>query len=79
MCSGNDWEQLVKRGALHGGDNDSTGIIGASLWGAIYGFEGVIPSFEKLEFRERYNLKSIDSIRLEKAAVELCSLFHEIK
>ncbi len=26
---------------LHGGDNDSTGCIAGSFYGAIYGFNGV--------------------------------------
>jgi ADP-ribosylarginine hydrolase len=31
----------LKLGALHGGDNDTTGTIACAWWGAIYGFEGV--------------------------------------
>lgn len=39
---------------MHGGDNDSTGCIGAALYGALYGFEGV-PScnYRSLEYRQR--------------------------
>jgi len=29
---------------LHGGDNDSTGCIAGSFYGALYGFKGVSPN-----------------------------------
>lgn len=32
------WEELCLRGMLHGGDNDSTGIIAGAIWGAMYGY-----------------------------------------
>jgi len=41
LGSGKDFLELVLRGVLHGGDNDSTGAIAAAWWGAIYGFEGI--------------------------------------
>jgi ADP-ribosylarginine hydrolase len=36
-----DWKELCLRAMLHGGDNDSTGCIAGSFYGAIYGFNGV--------------------------------------
>ncbi|KAH3863491.1 ADP-ribosylhydrolase ARH1-like [Dreissena polymorpha] len=39
-CNGN-WQTLCERGIFHGGDSDSTGIIAGSLFGALYGFNGV--------------------------------------
>ena len=40
-CGGCPQDQLVRRGVLHGGDNDSTGTIAGAWWGACYGFRGV--------------------------------------
>jgi ADP-ribosylarginine hydrolase len=39
-CNG-DWRELCLRAMLHGGDNDSTGSIAGSFYGALYGFDGV--------------------------------------
>lgn len=39
-CHG-DWTELCLRAVLHGGDNDSTGCIAGSWFGAVYGFAGV--------------------------------------
>jgi ADP-ribosylglycohydrolase len=39
-CKG-DWTELCLRAMLHGGDNDSTGCIAGSLYGALYGFSNV--------------------------------------
>jgi ADP-ribosylarginine hydrolase len=55
LGSGDDWIEFMKRGgmypkskctvcltvkiALHGGDSDSTGSIGAAWWGALYGLQ----------------------------------------
>jgi ADP-ribosylarginine hydrolase len=36
-----DWKELCLRAILHGGDNDSTGCIAASWFGALYGFKSV--------------------------------------
>ncbi len=41
LGAGDSWEELCLRAVLHGGDNDSTGIIAGSAWGAMYGFTGV--------------------------------------
>lgn len=34
----NNWNELVLRGVLHGGDNDSTGTICCAFYGALAGF-----------------------------------------
>lgn len=39
-CDG-DWNKFLYWGALHGGDSDSTGAIGAAWFGVLYGFKGV--------------------------------------
>lgn len=39
-CKG-DWIELCLRAMLHGGDNDSTGCIAGSWFGALYGFKEV--------------------------------------
>jgi ADP-ribosylarginine hydrolase len=41
LNAGKNWKDLMKKAALHGGDNDSTGIIAGSWYGALYGFDGV--------------------------------------
>ena len=41
MGSNDNWEELMLRAALHGGDSDSTGCIAGSWFGAIYGFKNV--------------------------------------
>lgn len=52
-CKG-DWKEFVLRGVLHGGDNDSTGVIGGAWFGALYGFNGVIENnYRGLEKRKR--------------------------
>lgn len=45
---------VIARGVLHGGDNDSTGIIACSWHGAFYGWEGVPDGgYGDLEYRFR--------------------------
>ena len=39
-CNGS-WNELCLRAMLHGGDNDSTGCLAGSWFGALYGFQGV--------------------------------------
>lgn len=47
---GGDWNEFLKRGALHGGDSDSTGAIGAAWFGVLFGYKGVPENhFENLE------------------------------
>ena len=51
---GDSWEELCKRGMLHGGDCDSTGIIAGSCWGAMKGFEGVPKGhYWNLEYKDK--------------------------
>eukprot|EP01136_Pigoraptor_vietnamica_P024538 Opistho-1_new@77683 len=48
------WEELVKRGVLHGGDNDSTAILCCGWYGAMHGFEGVPEcNHATIEYRDR--------------------------
>ncbi|XP_005999150.1 ADP-ribosylhydrolase ARH1 [Latimeria chalumnae] len=48
------WLELAHRAFFHGGDSDSTGVIAACWWGAMYGFKDVPPSNRKnLEYRDR--------------------------
>jgi len=54
LGSGESWIELALRGILHGGDNDSTGVMCAAWFGALYGFKGVpLKNFQNLEYRER--------------------------
>jgi ADP-ribosylarginine hydrolase len=41
LGAGSSWEELCLRGALHGGDSDSTGCIAGAWFGALYGLDGV--------------------------------------
>lgn len=53
LGAGDDWENLMERGALHAGDSDSTATIAGAWWGAIYGFYKVpTPNTEHLEKKE---------------------------
>jgi len=46
-----NWIEFLKRGALHGGDSDSTAAIGAAWFGVLYGFQGVPENhYKKLEY-----------------------------
>ncbi|KAL9653254.1 hypothetical protein ABK040_010961 [Willaertia magna] len=38
----NNYEEVIKRGALHGGDSDTTGTIVMAWYGALYGFTNVV-------------------------------------
>ena len=54
LWSGSDWEKFCLSGIIHSGDNDSTGAIGGSIFGAMYGFAGVPkPHYEKIEYFDR--------------------------
>ena len=47
------WETLLYFSTLHFGDNDSTGIIAGSWYGALFGFHGFKKeSIEQLEFKD---------------------------
>mgnify|MGYP001145889134 CR=1 FL=1 len=52
LGAGDNWEELMLRGALHGGDCDSTGTIAAAWFGALYGFIDVpLSHYEQVEKR----------------------------
>lgn len=52
-CHG-DWKELGHRAMFHGGDSDSTGSIAGSLFGAVYGFDGVPErNYKYVEFRRQ--------------------------
>eukprot|EP00455_Lapot_gusevi_P048960 TRINITY_DN6854_c0_g2_i3.p1 TRINITY_DN6854_c0_g2~~TRINITY_DN6854_c0_g2_i3.p1 ORF type:complete len:386 (+),score=44.75 TRINITY_DN6854_c0_g2_i3:43-1200(+) len=45
------WNELVLRGVLHGGDNDSTGTIAAAFYASVFGFRHVPKSnYQHVEF-----------------------------
>jgi ADP-ribosylglycohydrolase len=41
LSSKENWEELCWKAMLHGGENDATGCIAGSLYGALYGLKGV--------------------------------------
>lgn len=48
----NSWEELCLAGMLHGGDNDSTGVMAGCWWGALYGMDQVPKcNYKDLEYR----------------------------
>lgn len=62
------WDELCSRSMFHSGDSDSTGVIAAACFGAMYGFKGVPdPNHKNLEYRDR----------LVKAGTVLFTLTHE--
>lgn len=55
LASKNSWHELCSRSMFHGGDSDSTGVIAAACFGALYGFEGVPEcNFRNLEYKSRF-------------------------
>ncbi|XP_059157146.1 ADP-ribosylhydrolase ARH1-like [Physella acuta] len=54
LGAGDNWKELCYRSMFHGGDSDSTGVIAACCFGALYGFKNV-PSANHMhvEFRQR--------------------------
>jgi ADP-ribosylarginine hydrolase len=53
LGAGDDWENLMERGALHAGDSDSTATIAGAWWGGLYGFHNVpTKNTAKLEKKE---------------------------
>lgn len=53
LFSVDDWSKFCTYACFHGGDSDSTGAIGASWFGALYGMKGVPENhFKDLEKRE---------------------------
>jgi ADP-ribosylarginine hydrolase len=53
LGAGDDWENLMERGALHAGDSDSTATVAGAWWGAFHGFHHVpTPNTQHLEKKE---------------------------
>jgi ADP-ribosylglycohydrolase len=53
LDAGKNWEKLVIYSMMHIGDTDTTGAIAASMYGALYGFDGVPENFlEHLEYKK---------------------------
>ncbi|XP_052102495.1 ADP-ribosylhydrolase ARH1-like [Mytilus californianus] len=70
LGSGDSWIEICKRGILHYGDNDSTGVMAGCWFGAMYGLLGVPDNHhKKLEYRKR----------LEEAGEKLYKLAHKGK
>ena len=54
LGAGPSWSELCYRGMFHGGDSDSTGILAAGMWGAMYGMKDVPEkNHQELEYRDR--------------------------
>ncbi len=63
---GGDWRELCERAVLHGGDNDSTGCIAGSFYGAVYGFEGVCKgNYADLEYAQRISRCGEETYRIQ--------------
>ena len=57
LGAGASWEELCSRAMFHGGDSDSTGVIAAAWWGAMYGMDEVpVSNYNNLEYRERIEI-----------------------
>jgi hypothetical protein len=54
LSAGDSWSECCLRGVLHGGDNDSTGVLIGAWYGATYGFAGVpVGHYQQLEYHDR--------------------------
>ncbi|MBN3311760.1 ADPRH hydrolase, partial [Atractosteus spatula] len=54
LRAGDSWTSLADHAFFHGGDSDSTAVIAAACWGAMYGFQGVPKcNYGNLEYRKR--------------------------
>lgn len=54
LRAGESWVELANHGFFHGGDSDSTGVIVAAWWGALYAYTGVPKvNYKGLEYRAR--------------------------
>ncbi|XP_062313239.1 ADP-ribosylhydrolase ARH1-like isoform X1 [Osmerus eperlanus] len=54
LRAGESWVELANHGFFHGGDSDSTGVIAAAWWGALYAYTGVPKvNYKGLEYRAR--------------------------
>ncbi|XP_072039310.1 ADP-ribosylhydrolase ARH1-like [Amphiura filiformis] len=53
LGASDSWEELCHRGMIHGGDNDSTGVMAGCWYGVMHGFEGVPKiNYKDLEYRD---------------------------
>ena len=69
LLSSSDWKELCLRSMLHGGDSDSTGIIAAACWGAMFGLKGVPEGhYKNLEYVDR--LRKLAKKLYEKAEAQ---------
>ncbi|XP_065921392.1 uncharacterized protein [Magallana gigas] len=54
LHAGKNWGELCTRAMFHGGDSDSTGVIAACCYGAMYGYEGVPErNYKDIEYHDR--------------------------
>lgn len=54
LRAGDSWVELANHAFFHGGDSDSTAVIAAAWWGALFGFRGVPEiNYQRLEYRDR--------------------------
>ncbi|KAK3579430.1 hypothetical protein CHS0354_028227 [Potamilus streckersoni] len=67
LGAGNSWRELCHRAMFHSGDSDSTGVIAAAWFGAMFGYKGVPKkNYQELEYGDH----------LKKAGAELYRLSH---
>ena len=72
MAAGGDWVKLCHHAMLHGGDNDSTGVISGFWYGAMYGMEGVNKNnHHKVEKRDRLEKSGKELFALAKPYLEM--------
>ena len=65
LAAGSNWEKLCHHGMLHGGDNDSTGVIAGACFGAMYGFEGVPKcNYEQVEYHGKLSKAGRDLYKI---------------
>eukprot|EP00112_Aurelia_sp_Birch-Aquarium-sp1_P000685 Seg1065.2 transcript_id=Seg1065.2/GoldUCD/mRNA.D3Y31 product="Protein ADP-ribosylarginine hydrolase" protein_id=Seg1065.2/GoldUCD/D3Y31 len=65
LAAGSNWEKLCHHAMLHGGDNDSTGVIAGACFGAMYGFEGVPKcNYEHVEYHEKLSKAGRDLYKI---------------
>lgn len=65
------FKELLLRGALHGGDSDSTGSIAGSWYGALFGFDHVPQShYQNLEYRDILEVLGLQLFELAKEKVK---------
>ncbi|KAK3089779.1 hypothetical protein FSP39_006452 [Pinctada imbricata] len=55
LGSGTDWKELCSRSMFHSGDSDSTGVMAACWYGAMFGYHKSVPqcNYQDVEYRGR--------------------------